>query len=479
MPDALSFAQILMQRAAGARVFDAASGGREPVARAADVAGGFLAAGLVPGDVLILLADLSVEAVIAYLAALHLGLVPLPIHPSDIDRFLPGALGQVKVAGCWAREAAAFAGLPDGPKRLHGLPGGAAGAVAPRRGGETAVLMMTSGSTGTPDLIAVSSDNLLANTRAIVASQRLGAAERAMLILPLGYCFGASVAHSHLWAGGDLVVDRRFMFPEKVIAAMAAYGCTSFAGVPTAYRTLAQRSRLGESPLPALRRFLQAGGALDQATIAAIRSRVPHAAFFVMYGQTEATSRIATLPPEDLDRKPGSVGLPIDGVAVTIVDENGAPLPSGRTGEIVVRGASVARPLRPNAKLRGDALYTGDLGHFDAEGYLYVDGRKSEFLKCRGVRIGLAEIEHAVLRLPDVAAAMAFPVADPDCGEAIGLAVVPRAPEASAEAVRAAIVRALPRPWAVAALELVPHLPTTSVGKPDRARFRPAPPPAP
>ena len=124
----------------------------------------------------------------------------------------------------------------------------------------------TSGSTGTPRFVMISHGNLTANTEAIIRSQHLANDERAMLILPLSYCFGASVFHTHLYQGGGVVFDRRFMFPDKVLRAIDKYGCTTFAGVPTVYNILLRRSNISSIAMPSLRRFLQAGGALGSPT---------------------------------------------------------------------------------------------------------------------------------------------------------------------------------------------------------------------
>jgi long-chain acyl-CoA synthetase len=115
----------------------------------------------------------------------------------------------------------------------------------------------------------------------------------------VSYCFGASVMHSHLYQGGGVVFDSRFMFPDKVLLAINTYGCTTFAGVPAVYSILLRRSNLRSIPLPGLRRFLQAGGALAPESVREICSVLPTAEFFIMYGQTEATSRIST----DSDRR--------------------------------------------------------------------------------------------------------------------------------------------------------------------------------
>ena len=117
-----------------------------------------------------------------------------------------------------------------------------------------------------------------------------------MLIMPVSYCFSASVMHTHLYQGGGVVFDSRFMFPDQVLRSINTYRCTTFAGVPTVYNILLRRSNLRSIPLPGLRRFLQAGGALAPQSVLEMREIVPTAEFFVMYGQTEATARMAYLP---------------------------------------------------------------------------------------------------------------------------------------------------------------------------------------
>ena len=175
---------------------------------------------------------------------------------------------------------------------------------APCAASAPATLMATSGSTSVPRFVVVSHENLISNTEAIVRSQhQLGGDERGMLILPLSYCFGASLLHTHLYQGGGVVFDRRFMFPDKVLQAIAQYGCTTFGGVPTAYHALLRRSNIRRIEMPSLRRFLQAGGALAAQEVREMRESFPRAKFYVMYGQTEATARISCMEPESAGRR--------------------------------------------------------------------------------------------------------------------------------------------------------------------------------
>jgi acyl-CoA synthetase (AMP-forming)/AMP-acid ligase II len=319
----------------------------------------------------------------------------------------------------------------------------------------------------------VSHGNLIANTEAIIRSQRLGGNERAMLILPVSYCFGASVLHTHLYQGGSVVFDSRFMFPDKVLRAIGLHGCTTFAGVPTAYNILLGRSNIRTISLRTLRRFLQAGGALSSERVRQMREIVPHAEFFVMYGQTEATSRIACLPPNRLHDKPGSVGLPLDNLSVRIVDSDGAEAPIGQSGELWVSGNSVCagyfdEPEETERKFRNGWLVTGDIASRDEDGYLWITGRRSEFIKMRGVRASFAEIEAKIATIPGVSECAAMAVPHAEAGEALALYVV--AAE-GADDVSPSIRRSMPSEWICESISLVAELPRNPNGKLIRSRL--------
>jgi acyl-CoA synthetase (AMP-forming)/AMP-acid ligase II len=313
----------------------------------------------------------------------------------------------------------------------------------------------------------VSHGNLVANTEAIIRSQRLGTDERAMLILPVSYCFGASLLHTHLYQGGSIVFDRRFMFPDKVLQSVAQFECTTFAGVPTVYNVLLRRSNFGGIPTPRLRRFLQAGGGLAPQRINEVRAAFPSTEFYVMYGQTEATARISCLAPECWEEKAGSVGKPLDNLEVLVVDEQGNALPKGQVGELLVRGPSICSgywndPDETLRMFRDGWLRTGDLAREDEEGYLWIEGRKKAFLKIRGTRVSFAEVEERVAAISGVFECGACAVDHPEAGEALVLFIVPeRESTFAAEAIR----RHLPAFWAVDAIRLVAELPKTSTGK--------------
>jgi acyl-CoA synthetase (AMP-forming)/AMP-acid ligase II len=434
-------------------------------------AAGFLAAGLRPGDPVLVSCSLSPGSTLAYLGAMYAGLIPMPLEERVLETSGEALCLKTRAKAVWTAKDVHWAWMKQvGVAHLQGsftkLTGNPIG-PAPVRKTDLAALMPTSGSTGVPRLVRVTHGNLIANTEAIIRSQCLRTDELAMLILPLNYCFGASVIHSHLYQGGGVVFDSRFMFPDKVLRAINTYSCTTFAGVPTVYNILAGRSSIRSIPMPSLRRLLQAGGPLAPQTIQIVRDIIPEANFFVMYGQTEATARISCLPADRLGEKIGSVGLLLDDLVLRIVDEEGQALPDGQTGELWVKGPSICDGYFEDAeetarKFLDGWLKTGDIGARDQDGFLWITGRKGDFMKIRGVRVSFAEVEAKVGATAGVYECAAASVPHPETGEALALFIVPENGVSDlAERVR----RTIPPQWTCSAVNLVTELPKTSNGK--------------
>ena len=437
-------------------------------------AGSLLRAGLNAGDRILIGCILSPPSSIAYLASMYAGLVPVPIEEAVLISSLTGLLKGTGARAVWTEKDSRIDGIVDaGVLALHGSPPEKGTDTIPparREESDLAVLVATSGSTGLPRFVMVSHGNRTANTEAIIRSQNLGADERAMLILPVSYCFGASVLHTHLYQGGGVAFDRRFMFPDKVLRAIQKYECTTFAGVPTVYNILLRRSNLRSIPMPSLRRFLQAGGPLAPQRVAEMRAAVPTTKFYVMYGQTEATARISCLDPEHLDEKLGSAGRPLDNLTIHIVDEEGRELPAGQTGEVTVKGPSITlgyldEPEESRRAFKDGWLQTGDLGHLDADGYLWIDGRKSTFLKICGIRVSFAEVETKVAAVPGVYECVAASVPHPEAGEALAIYIVP---DRGASEVVERVRLSLPTYWTCESINIVSEIPKTAHGKVSR-----------
>jgi long-chain acyl-CoA synthetase len=392
-----------------------------------------ISAGLREGDRVLIGCSLSLASALVYLGAVYAGLVAVPVEDHAVRNSAAMLLEVTGAKAVWTETALREGGTPKGSIRLQGDLAKEISGIQPpaaRVASDLAVLMATSGSTGIPRFVMVNHANLIANTEAIIRSQQLASDERAMLILPLSYCFGTSVMHSHLYQGGGVVFDRRFMFPDKVLRALAQWDCSTFAGVPTVYHVLLRRSNIRRIAMPCLRRFLQAGGGLAPERIREMRAAFPQAKFYVMYGQTEATARISCMEPERWEEKPGSVGRPLDNLMVRIVDEEGNYLPAGQIGELLVKGPSICPgywndPEETRRVFSGGWLRTRDLAHQDEEGYLWIEGRKGAFLKMRGIRVSFPEVEARVTAIQGVYECVARAVDHPEAGEALVLFIVP------------------------------------------------------
>jgi acyl-CoA synthetase (AMP-forming)/AMP-acid ligase II len=276
----------------------------------------------------------------------------------------------------------------------------------------------------------VTHGNIIANTNSIIEYLRLSSRDRIMAVLPFQYCFGASLLHTHLRAGGSLVVDPRFMFPEKILERMRETECTGFAGVPSHYQILLRKSALKDYCFPHLRYVQQAGGHLAPALIRELREALPGTEIFVMYGQTEATARLSYMPPEMLDRKPGSIGKGVPGVKLRVIYAGRDAAP-GETGEIVAQGENITQGYwraeeETAAVFRDGMLYTGDLATVDEDGYIFIVDRAKDFIKCGGNRVSCRQIEEKLLEFGDLLEAAVIGVPDEILGEAVKAFVVPR-----------------------------------------------------
>jgi long-chain acyl-CoA synthetase len=336
---------------------------------------------------------------------------------------------------------------------------------------EPALILYTSGSTGQPRGVVQTYRNVSANSRSIAEYLRLRSEDRALLVLPLYYCYGRSVLQTHMLVGGSVYMDSRFAFPRTVMEAMAAERCTGFAGVPLTFEILRRQVDLASLQFPHLRYLTQAGGAMAQETIDWARAAFQPAELFVMYGQTEATARLSYLPPARAAEKRGSIGIPIPGVDLRVVDDQGRELPAGTTGHLVARGANVTdgyldEPEETAAILHDGWLWTGDLARRDGDGFLFHMGRAKEILKVGGHRVSPTQIEHVVASHPDIAEAAVVGAPDPLLGEVPVAVVVARAERRPTDEALRAHCRAQLAPYMVPAqFAFVETLPRNEAGK--------------
>ncbi len=465
----------------------------------AALAGDLREAGFGPGSRLLVALPSAPAAVVAVLAAQMAGGSAVALNRDLGDEELGSVVAQTgaKHAAVWAPDVPRWPALARRVERLWLLPDpraarnvalGVGGTVlggdgAPRSATDPlaepwpvapedeALVLFTSGSTAQPRGVIQTYRNVLANTRSIVGYLNLGPRDRAMAILPLFYCYGLSVLQTHLYVGGSVFLEARSMYPGVVLDGIAVEECTGFAGVPLTFELLRRQADVARAPRPRLRYVTQAGGAMAPETVRWARLSFHPAALYVMYGQTEATARLAYLPPERGEDKAGSIGIAIPGVELRVVGPDGRVLAPGEVGELVARGDNVTAgylgaPEETAAVFRRDGLYTGDLAYRDADGFFFLVGRAKEMLKVGGHRVSPAQIEQVVLRHPGVLEAAVAGLPDAVQGETAAAFVVRREGQAVTERELRAFCRLrLPAHCVPSAIRFVPALPRSGSGK--------------
>jgi acyl-coenzyme A synthetase/AMP-(fatty) acid ligase len=263
------------------------------------------------------------------------------------------------------------------------------------------LLMTTSGSTGSPMLVRISSDNAYHNAKSIIESLNLTSTDRALTTLPMNYTYGLSIINSQLEAGGSLVVSEASLMDRQFWNLVADSGSTYFGGVPYTYQML-QRVGVKRLSGTSLRMLTQAGGKLDEDTVRKIHSDCVAIGieFNVMYGQTEATARISVLESRYVADHPWSIGHVIPGGTLRIVDvDSRREVPQGVVGELEYSGPNVAMGYatrKTDLSLSsefGGSIYTGDLAVLEPDGFLRIVGRRKRFVKIFGNRVNLDDVE--------------------------------------------------------------------------------------
>ncbi len=268
---------------------------------------------------------------------------------------------------------------------------------------DLAAIVYTSGSTGRPKGVMLSHKNLCTNTASIVSYLELNESDRIMAVLPFYYVYGKTLLNTHFMVGGSIVINNRFAFPNAVVKDMADKEVTGFAGVPSTFAILLNRSIFAKTKIPSLRYITQAGGAMAPALTEKLLQHIGDISLYIMYGATEASARLTYLPPERLlSDKRGSIGMAIPGVEITICDSMGAALKPYEVGNICATGENIMQGYwqdkdETDNVLKEWGLVTGDLGHMDDDGYIYLTGRKKEMLKIGGERVSPKEIEEAIM----------------------------------------------------------------------------------
>jgi acyl-CoA ligase (AMP-forming) (exosortase A-associated) len=355
------------------------------------------------------------------------------------------------------------------------LPGGAA----------PAAILYTSGSTGRPKGILLSHDNLLAGTRIVARYVGIRSDERILSVLPFSFDYGLNQLLTAFDRGATLVLQRSHL-PADVCRSLVEQRISGLAGVPPLWIELMdRRSPMSGIDLPHLRYITNSGGTFPADLARRFRARWPHVRMFLMYGLSEAF-RSSYLAPEEVDRRPDSIGKAIPETELLVLDENGRECAPGSPGELVHRGPTVAlgywrdaeataRVFRPDPAAPGAGrriVYSGDVVKRDAEGFLYFVGRRDQLIKCQGYRVSPDEVEELIHASKLVSEVAVLGVPDPRSGAAIVAHVVPidRGDEAKfdREALLEYCRRNMPPYMVPKVIEVHAALPRTASGKMDR-----------
>jgi amino acid adenylation domain-containing protein len=430
-------------------------------ARSNAIAHHLAASGVVRGDRVIVFADNTVETVVSFWAVLKANAVACIVNPLTkrdklgylLNDCQPSALitdghlypifkepsqacqslRRMIVSG--AVEDADFAALPHAVRwDAVGLAGHDTPPPRSCIDIDLAAIVYTSGSTGDPKGVMLTHRNMMTACASITSYLALREDEVILNVLPLAFDYGLYQMIMAFRTGARLVLERSFAFPAQVLGLIASEGVTGLPGVSTLFAMLSGLKSIKEYDLGCIRYVTNTGAALPLKHIRMLQDLFPAARIYSMYGLTEC-KRCTYLPPEDIGRKPLSVGIAIPNTEMWIVDENDKRVGPGVVGQLVIRGATVmrgywgkpeatARKLKPGPLPGEQVLYTGDYCRIDEEGYLYFIGRSDEIIKSRGEKVAPKEVENALMDIPGVREAAVIGVPDELLGEAIKAFVV-------------------------------------------------------
>jgi acyl-CoA synthetase (AMP-forming)/AMP-acid ligase II len=445
-------------------------------------AGHLIRKGVVPGDRVLLVIENSLEYVIAYFGVLTAGATLVPVNPDTT-----GSLVRSLVVDCHARlvisrsqifQRLGLEDMPTATLRLHAsfarncedyfTPFDRSMSCPVLSASSLALILYTSGTTGQPKGVMLSHSNLLANAESIISYLEMSAADSIVNVLPFSHSFGNSVLLTHLAVGARVVIENRFMYPVKVVETLQAERPTGLSGVPSTFYILLNKTSFASLDWTFLRYVSQAGGGMRVETVQRLRSILPNTKIFIMYGQTEASARLAYLPPDQLAQKIGSIGIGIPGVELRVVNEQGDEVTGDEIGEIVARGPNIMQGYLnqdSDQALRSGWLHTGDMARRDQDGFIYVVARKSDFLKVSSYRISPGEIEEVIGELPGVEDVACVGTEDELLGEAVVACVCCPPQLFDAGLIRGHCLRKLPSYKVPKYVIHEPDIPRTASGK--------------
>jgi len=449
--------------------------------------------GVKPGDRVAVQADKSIEMLMLYLGCLRAGAALLPLNTSymadELDYFIRDAEPALFVASSAKRAAIEPLALAAGAPRIEDLDETGTGSLSraadkadtdfdtlPREGGDLAAILYTSGTTGRSKGAMLSHDNLLSNAMTLREYWRFGAEDVLLHALPIFHTHGLFVATNVVLAAGASMIFLPRFDVDAVISALPR--ATVMMGVPTFYIRLLDDDRFDADLVKGMRLFISGSAPLSAEIHREFSARTGHA-ILERYGMTE--TNMNTSNPYDGERRPGTVGFPLPGVDLRIVDadaDNWRALPQGEVGVIQVKGPNVfsgywRMPEKTEEELRGGWFMTGDLGLVDERGYVSIVGRAKDLIIAGGYNIYPAEVENVLDELPQVAESAVIGVPHRDMGEGVVGVVVARGDKNRDEgAILAALEGRIARFKQPRRIVFVDSLPKNAMGKVQKAALR-------
>ncbi len=454
------------------------------------LANGLRESGVGRGDVVAVILPNGPAVPVAFTAIFKMGAVFLPVifalTPPEIRYILEDSQAHTIItdANLWPKVAEASRGL----KNIKNIVVRTDGSVPPSalsldqlvRGhvpdfdmvsvhpDDLAVLMYTSGTTGSPKGVMLSHGNISSNVEAGIPAWSTGPGDTMLIPLPLNHIFGLLMVNECNLTGAKIVLHKWFD-ARLVLQSITRHKVTQFVGVPTMYIQLLKMFDPAVHSMQSIRRLLCAAAPLSVETIHRVESTWEKP-LFQGYGMTETSPTIAR-QREDRVRKPGSTGPAIDGVEIRILDDEDRELPTGEVGEICLRGPNVMKGYlrkeeETRAALRNGWLHTGDMGYLDPEGDLFITDRKKDLIIRGGENISPGAVEEILYKHPAVLETAVVGVPDPTYGEEVKAFVVLRpGARASEEELIEHCLKFTSRFRAPKTIAFLPELPKTSVGK--------------
>lgn len=481
------FSLVAARAAPGATFVEAEAGTRwtyaDLFALTGRYANALAASGVAPGDRVAVQVEKSPEAYGLYLAVLRLGAIYVPLNPAhtpaEVEYFLRDAAPAAFV--CDPRGVQTMRPLAEacGVPALLTLDAAGGGTLADRAAAQpgafataisapddVAAILYTSGTTGRQKGALLSHGNLSSNAEALTRAWGFTPRDRLLHALPLFHAHGLFIAaHCALFSGSAMIFLPRFA-ADRVLALLPR--ATVLMGVPTFYTRLLDLPGLGPEACRGVRLFTSGSAPLLAETSRAFTARTGHA-ILERYGMTEAV--VITSNPLEGERRPGSVGRPLEGVALRIVDAEDRPVPAGAVGLVQIRGPAVTRgywrqPEKTAEAFTSDGWFrTGDLGTLSDDGYLTLVGRNSDLVISGGFNVYPKEVELVLDALPGVAESAVIGVPHRDLGEAVAAVVVRRDPALDADAILEALRGRLAPYKLPRRVHFVDALPRNAMGK--------------